>query len=124
LCSDLFAATPDGGVEVREASLARLLEGFGGAPEEAEALAAGLTPVELQWLASRGVHAFTHAGKVVGVNYTGLLVLLLPILVAVIVAAVAGQSAAGLALGALAVGLLFVLLVEPRFIFGEKTEID
>lgn len=120
--SGLVSGVPGGGLEVNADAVAGMLQGFGCSGDEARSLVSWLSPAELRWLEEQGAHAFAHAGKVVGVNYTGLLVLLLPILVAVIVASVAGQSAAGLALGALAVGVLFVLLVEPKFLFGERAE--
>ena len=74
--------------------MVRVLTSLGCSTEEAETLRTWLSPAELQWLQTQGPHAFAHAGKVVGINFTGLMVLLLPILVAVIVASVAGQSAA------------------------------
>jgi hypothetical protein len=55
--------------------------------------------------------------RIVGINYTGLLLLLLP-LAAIAWVAAGGGSASGVVLAALAVGLLFVLWADPSFIFG------
>ena len=127
LVDAVLAADPaqaaDGRIPLDRATLVRVLEALGCSPGEARAQAAWLSSSELQWLQAQGAYAFAHAGKkVVGVNYTGLMILLLPVLVAVVVAAAAGQSAAGVALGAFAVGVVFVLLVEPKFLIGDSSE--
>lgn len=113
----------EGQCPIEPETMAQVLEVMGCSPDEARNLGAWLSSSELQWLQMQGAPAFAHAGaaKVVGINYTALMILLLPVLIAVIVAVAAGQSAAGLALGALAVGAIFVLLVEPKFLFGEKS---
>jgi hypothetical protein len=122
LAHEAFPLQAVDGLHLDAAAVARLLEAaYGCSAAEAEALDAWLTPAELDWLRDQGAYAFSHAGRIVGINITGVLVLLLPILVAVIVAATAGQSAAPVALGALLAGVLFVLLVEPSFIFGERS---
>ena len=113
---------PEGRCPIEPETMVQVLEVMGCSPEEARTLGAWLSSSELQWLQLQGAPAFAHAGaKVVGINYTALMILLLPVLIAVIVAVAAGQSAAGVALGALAVGAIFVLLVEPKFLFGEKS---
>lgn len=82
-----------------------------------------LAEVEAVWVDGREMPLSAEAAaKVVGVNYKGLLVLIIPILIVLAVAAAAGTSAAPFIAGAAAIGLAFVLFADPTFLFGSKAE--
>ena len=99
------------------------LEGLGLAPQEAALLTEELSGVELAWLGEHSVEATTYVGKVVGINWTGLILLLLPLVGVAWVAAAGAGEAAGTAVAGLVVGLIFVLFTEPAFIFGSREDV-
>lgn len=99
------------------------LEGMGMMPGEAALLAAQLSNDELAWLGSHRDEGMLYAGKVVGMNWKGIMLLVLP-LVGIAWVAVAGSGeVAGVVTGGAIAGLIFVLLAEPAFLFGSRDEI-
>jgi hypothetical protein len=58
--------------------------------------------------------------KVVGINWKGLLIVVLPLIVVIAVGLSAGGSAGELIAAAAIVGLLLALFVSPKLIFGER----
>lgn len=58
--------------------------------------------------------------KVVGINWKGLLIVVLPLVVVIAVGLTAGGSAGELIAAAAIVGLLLALFVSPKLIFGER----
>ena len=58
--------------------------------------------------------------KVVGINWRGLLIVVLPLVVVIAVGLTAGGSAGELIAAAAIVGLLLALFVSPKLIFGER----
>ena len=92
-------------------------------PREAALLAAHLSNDELAWLGSHTDEGMLYAGKVVGMNWKGLMLLALPLVGIAWVAAAGSGAAAGIAASGLIVGLVFVLFADPAFLFGSRDDV-